>query len=375
MGMILGTGSPSKSPYFPGASRTKMKTLARALCAVLLLSVDLACDDPAPPPEPPPRDQAILAVKDYVGQELDALAAAAEALQDAAPTHVWTDAERATLRERWHTTRDHYERIEGAVAMLFPQFDRSVDDRYEGFVERARDPDPFDGEGVTGMHAIERILWAGEHSEAVRAFEARLHMGEPARAPATDDEARAFKEGLLDRLVRDCATMRDQFEPLALDPAAAYRGVLGSIEEQLEKVNLGGTGEAESRYARRTLADMRENLAGGRAIVDALSPWLEAQEGGPATLATIRVGFDRLEHHYDRIEGPALPAIPEGWPRRIRPSEAQLATEFGQLWLAVRAEADPDDPTSLLSAMVVGAEQLDIAVRPRALEERLPRPE
>lgn len=355
----MGTLPPSRSPYFHGASQSKMKTLAAAL---LLLA---ACDDPAPPPEPPPRDQAILAVKATIATELDALADAATALRDAAPDHPWSTAERATLRERWGTTRDHYERIEGAVAMLFPNFDHSIDDRYEGFVERARDADPFDGEGVTGMHAIERILWADEHPEPVRAFEARLHLGQPARAPATDDEARAFKAGLLTRLVTDCATMRDQFRPLALDPAAAYRGVLGSIEEQLEKVNLGGTGEAESRYAQRTLDDMRENLAGGRAIIDALAPWLEAE--APTILPSIRAGFDRLAAAYYAIEGPALPAIPEGWPRRLEPTDEQLGTPFGQLYATVRHEADPDDPTSLLSAMVQGADGLGIAVRPRAL--------
>lgn len=53
----------------------------------------------------------------------------------------------------------------------------AIDGRYEGFAEHGLDPDPFDGRGVTGMHAIERVLWADEIPEAVRAFEASLREG------------------------------------------------------------------------------------------------------------------------------------------------------------------------------------------------------
>ena len=79
------------------------------------------------------------------------------------------------------------------------------------------------------MHAVERILWADSVSPQVLAFERSLREGAVFFAPAFPRDAReaaGFRDGLLRRLVDDIAGMRAAFAPLALDPAAAYRGVV-----------------------------------------------------------------------------------------------------------------------------------------------------
>ncbi len=311
----------------------------------------------------PPRDRAIEDVKRYVGQELEALHDATVRLRQAAPeasdgwslsTHREAVLE---MRAAWSDARDAYERIEGAIGMLFPHYDVSVDERYEAFIAVRPDRNLFDDDGVTGMHAVERILWAGEHSDATVRFERSLPYYEPASFPSTAREASEFRELLLARLERECLEMRDTFRSLALDPAAAFRGLLGSIEEQQEKVALGGTGEGESRYANRTLADMRANLEGGVHVFAAIAPWL-LDEGGAAEDVRIRAGFERLQALYDGVEGDALPEVPAGWP------EEGGERAFGRLHEDVRRESDPEGG-GLMRDLMRAAERVDAAVLPR----------
>lgn len=320
-------------------------------------------------PELSPRDQALLDVKAYVDGELTALHQAALDLQSAAPApdaDGWnaTDDSVAVeqMRTRWRTARVHYERVEGAIAVLFPALDRSTDERYDGFIELAADNDLFDGEGATGVHAIERILWADSHPPAVVAFESGLGAYVPAAFPADEAEATRFRDGLLERLVTDTRRMRDDFEPLALDPAAAFRGVIGSMEEQLEKVTLAATGEDESRYAQFTLTDMRANLEGGRTIYLAFERWLVA-EGGVAEHQQIVAGFEEIETAYDRTSGDAIPTVPDGW-NPDAPTADHLATDYGMLFTLLTSESDPEASDSLVSIMTVAAERLGIPTLP-----------
>ena len=74
--------------------------------------------------------------------------------------------------------------------------------------------------------------------------------------------------------------MSIRFEPLALDPAAAYGGVVGSMHEQVEKLSLALTGEEESRCAQHTAANMRADLEGGQAIYDAFHGWVVTGDYG-----------------------------------------------------------------------------------------------
>src|SRR5690348_6226184 len=76
--------------------------------------------------------EAILAVKDFVDVELDGFVASTIALQNAAPApdaDGWGAGETAAMKTAWAEARAHYERVEGAIAVLFPELDASTDER------------------------------------------------------------------------------------------------------------------------------------------------------------------------------------------------------------------------------------------------------
>jgi len=312
--------------------------------ALALALVLVACGEPASspasssplatsaPPALSPRERATRAVDRYVDGEARALDVAVENLCRAP--------DRDAMRTRWREARVHYERIEGAIAVLFPQTDQDVDGRYEHVVELRADPTPLDGEGFVGMHAIERVLWAAEITEPVRAFESALRHAEPA-TPLDEASMRAFRRGLCARLVRDVRAMEAELGPVALDPETAWRGVLGSIEEQAEKVRLGTTGQSESRYARHTLADMRANLEGGRAVLEAFRSEIEALGDGPERFRRLEEGFARLEQAYRALPGDDLPPAPEDFDPDA-PTQEHLATDYGRLFVLLLRESDPE---------------------------------
>ncbi len=307
---------------------------------------------------------AILEVKAYTAGELDGLAAAALEIQGAAPNlNGWASGDGEVLEAPWRDARAAYERVEGAIAVLFPDLDVATDERYDGALALGPDEDLFDDEGFVGVHAIERIVWAGRHPAHVVAFEEGLPYYTVAAFPANEAEVAAFQDALCARLVTDTASMSSQFEPLALDAAAAFRGVIGSMEEQLEKVNLASTGEDESRYAQYTLGDMRGNLEGGVAIYAAFTPWLATLDGGEDIDAEITAGFARIDAAYDAIEGDAIPEVPATW-NPDDPSEADLATPYGQLWLLLTEETDPEVSGALVERMLAAADLLGIPQLP-----------
>jgi iron uptake system component EfeO len=316
-----------------------------------------------------PKQAALNGTTTVINTDLEALAAAATALQDAAPAadaDGWNAASDAAavdaMRAEWAKARTAYERVEGAIAVLFPDLDAATDERYDGFIAEGADDNLFDGEGVTGVHAIERILWAGEHPAPVVAFESGLTGYTEAATPATEAEAAAFKDELLQRLVDDTAKMRDDFASLQLDEATAYRGLIGSMAEQVEKVLLAGSGEDESRYAQYTLADMRANADGGKDIFENFRAWLDSS-GGADDIAKIDAAFGRLDDAYAAVSGDSIPTVPETW-NPDAPSAEDLATPYGQLFSAVNAEADFDNAESLVTALSDGGDRLGIPQLP-----------
>jgi iron uptake system component EfeO len=342
-----------------------MRALAPVLAALG------ACDlvpppTPAPPPPASPEARATDGVKTYVDGQVHALAVAVRALRDAAPApdadgwSVRSDADAvATMRARWIDARATYERVEGAIAILFPETDSNVDGRLEHVAERFRDDRPFDDRGFVGMHAVERILWSDAIAEPVRAFEAPLPGHDPPRTPRDEAEARAFRDLLCGRLVRDVEVMEHDLAPLALDPATAWRGIVGSIEEQAEKVRFGATGQDESRYAGHTLADMRANLEGGRAVLAAFEAWLDATPGGTDARARIAARFDALEAAYREAGGAALPDVPDGFDPDA-PSDAHRTTRYGRLFTLLEHDSDPRADGSLASLLRRTGESLGI---------------
>ncbi len=310
--------------------------------------------------------QATTEVKQYIQRNLDALHDASVALKAAAPEHTWSanaDASAITvMKAEWKKARIAYESIEGAIAVLFPELDVSTDERYDGFLADGADDNLFDGEGVTGVHAIERILYADNIPTSVVTFESGLMGYQAAAFPTDTTRAQDFKNKLCARLVSDIEDMRSQFTPLALDASTAFRGVIGSMGEQIEKLEKGATGEEESRYAQFTLEDMRTNVAAGVATFNIFVPWLE-EAGGTVHRDAVKAAFARVDAAYARLPGEALPPVPATW-SSANPSEADLATDFGKLYTALQAEADPMAPGSLVSQMNASADLLNIPQLP-----------
>ena len=106
----------------------------------LALSALSACGSPdAAPAQATPDTRAQEAVQAYVAQNVEAFLAATTELRDAAPTEPWDETKHATelanMRGAWKKARVAYERVEGAIAVLFPEQDRAVDDRYDAKTE------------------------------------------------------------------------------------------------------------------------------------------------------------------------------------------------------------------------------------------------
>ena len=289
--------------------------------------------------------------------DIKSLHQAAIAVGAAAPEHAWdpdADADAiVAMTQAWLDARAAYERTEGALAPLFPDIDGAIDARYDDFLAdlgEDGDQDLFDDEGVTGMHAIERILFAKDIPESVIKLESTLPGYKPAAWPATDEEALEFKQLLCTQLVSDTARLEKDWTPQSIDLDGAYGGLISLMNEQREKVNKAASEEEESRYAQRTMADIRDNLAGTVKIYGLFRPWLLSKEGGDAIDADVQGAFDRLDAAYSAVTGDAIPQPPADWSAE-EPSEKDLATPFGKLYTAVQGSVDPNVEGSAVDGM------------------------
>jgi iron uptake system component EfeO len=318
-----------------------------------------------------PEDQAKAAVKSNIAVQLANLERAAEALQAAAPdpdADGWSDTADPdaveAMRAHWKEARLAYELIEGPIVVFFPNFDVTVDSRYDGFIASSPDGDLFDGTGVIGFHGIERILWADSVPPAVVAFESKLPGYQPAAFPMNDTQAGEFKQGLAARLVSDTTAMNLSFQPRTLDTATAFRGTIDSIQEQIDKVTRVAQGDDESRYSQRTLADMRANLEGGRMTYATFRNWLRVRPNGVALDTAITAGFARVQALYDDNATDTLPPVPSGFDPTA-PTPAQLATPYGKIFAGLSVESNPDLTDSLVGQMNAAADALRIPRLPK----------
>jgi len=307
--------------------------------------------------------------------DLTALWAAAGDLQAAAPTppgRGWDAtldaAAIATMKAAWVRARTAYEHVEGATAPIFPDIDVAIDARYDDFLGApgfAGDTDLFDDRGVTGMHAIERILYSDVTPQAVVDAERTLDGYVAAAFPATAAQAAEFKNQLAARLVTDAKALLDGWTPAKIEVADAFQGLIGLVNEQQEKVNKAATGEEESRYSQHTLADLRDNLVGTKTIYGLFRTWLRSKpasgalDSGAAIDDAVMSGFATLGAIYSATTGDAIPEPPASWDAGA-PTPGDLATPFGMLYAAVHDAVDPSVAGSLVSKMNQGAMLLGI---------------
>jgi iron uptake system component EfeO len=329
--------------------------------SLALLTISLAAcggDDGGTKPKTDAQYQAevVTAMQTSISLDLADIVTAATELQTAAPPHAWDPvADRAAIdamKVAWKKARVGYEHVEGATAPIFGDLDVTMDARYDDYMADlapAGDQDLFDDVGVTGMHGIERILYAPDIRDEVKVHEAQLPGEKPAAFPATDDEAIAFKTKLVQKLIDDARSLHDQWQPAAIDLSEAYRGLIGLMNEQKEKVNLAASGEEESRYANITLFDLRNNLDGTKKIYELFRPWIMAKEGAEPD-GMIQGRFTSLASAYAVTPGDEIPVVPADWSNDA-PTPANLLTPFGVLWRTVHDEVNPTTDGSVVFEM------------------------
>lgn len=313
------------------------------------------------------------AMKKLIAAQVDIWLEASRKLRDAAPEPAgrgW-DARGADrdaierMKQHWLEGRVAYERIEGAIAPLFPESDTATDARYDDFLAvlgGTGDHHPFDDQGIVGMHAIERVLWRDAIPEEVTYFERGIAGYKPARQPATEEEAKAFKHQLAQRLVTDIETLKRQLDTVELDIAFAFRGLIDLAVEQAEKVDRAATGQEESRYAQTTMRDLRANYEGCLAAYRLFQPWLLKSASGLEIDAAVLAAFERLRVAYAAVPGDAIPRPPESW-STLAPTDADRASDFGRLFTAVSAETDPNAEGSLHRSLTRVASALGLPER------------
>jgi iron uptake system component EfeO len=303
--------------------------------------------------------------------EIQTLRQASSDICAAAPAPVgqgWDEsADAAALdatKAAWIQARSAYERTEGVIAPLFPDTDYAIDARYDDYLldlGAAGDPNPFDGEGVTGMHGMERVLWANEIPALVVEFEATLPGYAAAAWPATETEAGEFKTGLCQRMVEDVTALEGAWEPADLHINIAFQGLISLMAEQREKVVKAASDEEESRYSQRTMADIRDNLQGTKDIYAIFRDYIRSKENGTTLDANILAGFATLEAAYAKVPGDAFPLPPATWSSE-NPTPADLATPFGELYKTVDDAADPNNEASIVTQMNEAADLLGFGV-------------
>jgi iron uptake system component EfeO len=325
--------------------------------------------DAAPPDDTAQRAQAVQAMHDALLVDVQALAKAVADLKDAAPTPAdrgWDKTLDATaiasMRAAWLRARTAYEHIEGALAPLFPDIDTAIDARYDDFLAdltaQGGDAYLFDDKGVTGMHAVERVLYSDVIPARVTTFEKTLPGYVAAALPATAQEAADFKNKLCAKLVADTATLLGEWTPAKIDVSIAYAGLVSLVEEQREKVVKASTGEEESRYAQRTMTDLRDNLAGTKTAYAVFQPWIVSKANGGADLdRAITAGLAALDAAYAQVQGEAIPEPPTTWSAE-NPSPADLATPFGKLYVSVTAQVDRAKKDSVVAKLDAAGELL-----------------
>jgi iron uptake system component EfeO len=291
---------------------------------------------------------------------LHALVQAATDLQAAAPDQPWdaTDPAWAAMDDAWTRGRHAYEQIEGATAPIFPDIDTSIDGRVEDFGPGTgtgalnAQSDMFGGHGMTGLHAVERIMYVNVTPAAVISYEAGLGYAPAASFPTTQAQADEFKNVLCAKIVTDANTLLAGWIPTNIDIGSAFQGLVSLMNEQKEKVTKAGLHQEESRYSQRTMDDLRQNLTGTANIYVLFQPWIRSKSGGVAVDAQIETGFQTLDTLYtsSQYAGNAFPPPPADW-SDLNPSAADQATLFGMLYEAVYSAVDPNATTSVVSQM------------------------
>jgi iron uptake system component EfeO len=352
-----------------------------------------ACSSSSSPPLSPDAQfqaKVVSGMRSSFITDLGNLVSFSQMLQTAAPTppgRGWDatmDAEAiAAMKVAWTGCRTAYEHIEGATAPIFPDIDATIDSRYDDFLAALPNGDSylFDDMGVTGMHAVERILYSNVTPARVVTYEATLPGYLASAFPGHPQEASDFKSKLVQKQIADAQALQTGWENAkSYDLGAAFQGLVSLMNEQQEKVDKASTDQEESRYSQTTMADIRNNLTGTERVYALFQPWIQSKlapdggagsdsgagsdggatgdggagQDGKAIDAAIEAGFATLQALYDSVQGDAIPQPSDTW-SSVNPTEADKATPFGMLYEGVHQAVNPNQPGSVVAEMNAAA--------------------
>jgi iron uptake system component EfeO len=341
-----------------------MTTALQMLGALSIIAIATGCSSSKSDSDAKFETSVTSGVHDTVLGDMGDLISAATDLQTDAPLPTgrgWDatlDADAITkMKADWVRARSDYERMEGAIAPIFPQLDFTLDARYDDFLASLGgngDPDPFDDMGVTGMHAIERILYSDSIPQRVVDFEDKLPGYAVAAFPLTEQDAADFKNKLCARFISDATELQNEWGPSHIDLGSSFKGLISLMNEQQEKVSKAATGEEESRYSQHTMDDIRDNLTGTKTVYELFQPWLVSKSGGMAIDTQIEKGFATLATTYAMFPGDTIPEPPATW-SSFDPTADDLATPFGELFSAIQLSVDQQNMGSVVAEMNAAA--------------------
>jgi iron uptake system component EfeO len=360
-----------------------MRSLRLLLVPIGAALLGAACSSSSSPPlsaDATFTNQVVMGMRSSFITDLGNLVSYSQMLQTAAPTPAgrgWDatlDAAAITAMEAaWTGCRAAYEHIEGATAPIFPDIDATIDSRYDDFLAALPNGDSylFDDVGVTGMHAVERILYAPVTPARVIAYESTLTGYVASAFPGTAQEASDFKTKLVQKQITDAQSLQTGWENAkTYDLGAAFQGLVSLMNEQQEKVDKASSNQEESRYSQTTMLDIRNNLAGTERVYTLFQPWIQSKaaatpdggaagdggtaQDGKAIDAAIEAGFAKLQALYDSVSGDAIPQPPDTW-SSVNPTAADLTTPFGILYEGVHQAVDPNQAGSVVAEMNAAA--------------------
>lgn len=250
------------------------------------------------------------------------------------------------MKVSWKWARSGYQQSKAPLSHQFPDTVARLDARYEDHSEQVSH-DAFTGYAWSGLHAIERILWAGEIPTQVIEFESTLPGYVPASWPVTGQDAAQFERTLCVDLADDLAHLKGHWAVVTLQVDAVFLALASSMSEPRQELLKSVSGADASRYSQRTLADLRDALAGVRKTYEPYRKYLRSKSGGAKVDTKILAGLDALGSAYAEVPGDTFPGAPTTWSSE-NPSADDLATPFGKLYQAVDRATDPDDTKSLV---------------------------
>lgn len=334
-----------------------------------------AGQEAAPPPKIPTEDefkaQAQRSMKTITVRQLEALSKAVRDLQEAAPTdHGWdaagVDAAAITkMREAWKQAHVAYERVEAMLSASYPELTLAIGGRYDDFMTTlgpTGDTALFDDKGVTGLHAVERVLYADVTPQFVIDIEKVIPGYKAAAFPSNATEAAEFRNSLVQKLANDVKSLLDQYNAAPVDLKFAFARVRAFMESQRDILVKTAEGKERSRYSQQTLLDLQAVLEGTQLSYKIFQPWLlqgrvapqDPSKHGPAHDKPIQAGFGDLIAAFTAPQGDAIPQPPQGW-NTAAPTEEHLKSPFGKLYAPTVAANDPAKPGSVVAELAIVA--------------------